>query len=299
MIRHKIGRIAAGIYATESMGYRTTGMIDAFIAAGGRSSAAKQDDESRVQQALEEYAIECAILKVYGTEQLNFTIDEALQIFGGYGYTEHFPIERLARDSRINRIFEGTNEINRLLIPGTLLKRAVMGRLKLLDFVTQVQEELKNPDLIPLSVDGSLVGRERRSNELAKRIVTYVSNIAIQKHMSALEERQDILGALADMMIDIYLMDSVVARTAQNIPSFGRDATGIQREMCSLLVSDAYDRVVKNARTLAASIAEEDELQVILSNIDRFTVVRPVNQFKALDHIAAAVLDKGGYPTLS
>jgi alkylation response protein AidB-like acyl-CoA dehydrogenase len=298
MIRHKLGRIACGIYATESMGYRTTGVIDAFIAAGGRSSAARTDDEARVQQALEEYSIECAILKVYGTEQLNYTIDEALQIFGGYGYTEHFPIERLARDARINRIFEGTNEVNRLLIPGTLLKRAVMGRLKLLEFVTQVQEELKNPDLIPLGVDGSLIGRERRANELAKRVVTYVANIAIQKHMAELEERQDILGALSDMLIDVYLMDSVVARTAQNIPSFGRDRTALQRDMTALLVADAYERVVQGARRLAAGIAEEEELQVIFSNIDRFHVVRPVNHFKALERIAAAVLETGGYPVL-
>jgi alkylation response protein AidB-like acyl-CoA dehydrogenase len=298
LIRHKIARIACGIYATESMGYRTTGVIDAFIAAGGRATAVGHDYESRVQQALEEYAIECAILKVYGTEQLAYTIDEALQIFGGYGYTEHFPIERLARDARINRIFEGTNEVNRLLIPGTLLKRAVIGRVKLLEFVTQVQEELKNPDLIPLAVDGSLVGREKRAVELAKRIVNYVANVAIQKHMAELENRQDILGSLADMMIDVYLMDSVVARTAQNIPSFGRDKTAIQREMTTLLVADAYDRVVQSAGRLAASIAEEDELQVIFGNIERLTVKRPVNQFRALERIAAAVLDGGGYPIL-
>ncbi len=298
LIRHKLARIACGIYATESMGYRTTGVIDAFIAHGGRATAVGHDHASRVQQALEEYAIECAILKVYGTEQLAYTIDEALQIFGGYGYTEHFPIERLARDARINRIFEGTNEVNRLLIPGTLLKRAVMGRVKLLDFVTQVQAELSNPDLIPLSVDGSLMGREKRSVELSKRIVTYVANVAIQKHMAELEERQDILGSLADMMIDVYLMDAVVSRTAQNIPSFGRDKTAIQREMTTLLVADAYDRVVQNAGRLAASIAEEDELQVIFGNIERLHVVRPTNQFRALEHIAAAVLEAGGYPVL-
>lgn len=299
LIRHKLARIACGIYATESMGYRTTGSIDAFIAAGGRSTAVAHDHEARVQQAVEEYSIECAILKVFGTEQLDFTIDEALQIFGGYGYTEHFPIERLARDARINRIFEGTNEVNRLLIPGTLLKRAVMGRVKLLEFVTQVTEELKNPDLIPVSVDGSLLGREKRATELSKRIVTYVANIAIQKHMAELEERQDILGVLADMMIDVYLMDSVVARTSQNIPSFGRDKTAIQREMTTLLVADAYDRVVQNARRLAASIAEEDELQVVFTNIERLNVVRPVNSFRALERIAASVLETGGYPALT
>jgi alkylation response protein AidB-like acyl-CoA dehydrogenase len=298
LIRHKLGRIACGIYATESMGYRCTGVIDAFIAQGGRSTAARSDDESRVQQALEEYAIESSILKVYGTEQLNYTIDEALQIFGGYGYTEHFPIERLARDARINRIFEGTNEVNRLLIPGTLLKRAVTGRVGLLAFVEQVNIELRNPDLIPLSVDGSLLGREKRAVELSKRIVTYVANIAIQKHMAELEERQDILGALADMMIDVYLMDSVTARTAQNIPSFGRDRTALQREMTTILVAEAYDRVVQGARRLAAGIAEEDELMVIFSNIEKFTVVRPVNTFKGLETVAAAVLAAGGYPTL-
>ena len=293
MIRQKLARVAAGIYATESMGYRTTGVIDAFIAQG-----ADNEKERRTQQALEEYAIESSILKVWGTEQLNYTIDEALQIFGGYGYTEHFPIERLARDARINRIFEGTNEVNRLLIPGTLLKRAVMGRLPLMDFVSQVTAELQNPDLIPVGVDGSLMGREKRSNELAKRIVTYVANIAIQKHMAELEDRQDILSALADMLIDVYLMDSVVQRTAQNIPGFGRDKTAIQREMTTLLVADAYDRVVQAATRLAAGIAAEDELQVIAGNIQKFHVVRPLNTFAATERIAAAVLEHGGYPAL-
>lgn len=294
LIRQKLARIAAGIYATESMGYRTTGIIDAFIAQSDDDS----HKERRTQQALEEYAIESSILKVWGTEQLNYTIDEALQIFGGYGYTEHFPIERLARDARINRIFEGTNEVNRLLIPGTLLKRAVMGRLPLMDFVAQVNAELQNPDLIPMGVDGSLMGREKRSNELAKRIVAYVANIAIQKHMSELDQRQDILGALADMLIDVYLMDSVVQRTAQNIPGFGRDKTAIQREMTTLLVADAYDRVVQHAMRLAAGIADADELQVIASNIQRFHVVRPLNTFAATERVAAAVLEARGYPAL-
>jgi len=295
LIRQKLARIACGIYATESMGYRTTGVIDAFIA----EVPEPEKKEFRTQQALEEYAIESSILKVYGTEQLAYTIDEALQIFGGYGYTEHFPIERLSRDARINRIFEGTNEVNRLLVPGTLLKRALMGRLPLMDAVSRVADELKNPDLIPLGTDGSVLGRDRRSVELAKRVVVYVANIAIQKHANELEERQDILGALADMLIDVYLMDSVVARTGQNVAGFGRDKTSVQRDMTSLLVADAYDRVVQGARRLAAGIAEEDELSVIDSNISRFVVVRPLNTFAAMERVAAAVLERGGYPSLS
>jgi alkylation response protein AidB-like acyl-CoA dehydrogenase len=295
LIREKLARIACGIYATESMGYRTTGVIDAFIA----EITDVDKKEFRTQQALEEYAIESSILKVYGTEQLAYTIDEALQIFGGYGYTEHFPIERLARDARINRIFEGTNEVNRLLVPGTLLKRAMMGRLPLMDAVSKVQDELKNPDLIPVGTDGGLLGREKRSTELAKRIVVYVANIAIQKHMADLESRQDILGALADMLIDIYLMDSVVQRTMQNIAGFGRDKTAIQRDMTSLLVGDAYDRVVQLARRLAAGIAEDDELSVVDSNISRFVVVRPLNTFTATERVAAAVLARGAFPSLT
>jgi alkylation response protein AidB-like acyl-CoA dehydrogenase len=292
LIRQKLARIACGIYATESMGYRTTGTIDAYIQAGPAA-----DVEKRTQQALEEYAIEASILKVFGTEQLAYTIDEALQIFGGYGYTEHFPIERLSRDARINRIFEGTNEVNRLLIPGTLLKRAVTGRLPLMAFVEAVNAELRDPDLIPYGVDGSLVGRERRACELSKRLVAYVASLAVTKHMAELEERQDILGALADMLIDVYLMDSVVQRTAQNIASQGRERTLIAREMTTLLVNDAYVRVIAGARNLAASIASQDELAVIFANIDRYSVVRPVNTFAAFERIAAAVLDKGGYPS--
>ena len=143
------------------------------------------------------------------------------------------------------------------------------------------------------------MGREKRAVELSKRIVAYTANIAIQKHMAELEERQDILGSLADMMIDVYLMDSIVARVSQDVPSFGREKTSIQREMTTLLVADAYDRVVQNAGRLAASIAEEDELQVIFSNLERLHVVRPVNQFRAIERIAVAVIEAGGSPLLS
>ena len=129
--------------------------------------------------------------------------------------------------------------------------------------------------------------------------VSDVADIAIQTHATELEDRQDILGALADMLIDIYLMDSVVQRTVQNIPGFGRDQTAIQRDMTQLLVADAFDRVVQGARRLAAGIASEDELSTIDANIDRFVVVRPFNTFTATERVAAAVLARGGYPSLS
>jgi alkylation response protein AidB-like acyl-CoA dehydrogenase len=294
LIRHKLGKIACSIYACESMGYRTSGLVDQFIAA----KPDDQEDTRWTQRALEEYAIESSILKVFGSEQLDHAIDEALQIFGGYGFTEHFPIERLSRDARVNRIFEGTNEVNRLLIPGTLLKRAVMQRLPLLEAVEKVKAELKNPDLIPLGVDGTLLGRERRATELSKRIVIYVASLAVERHMSELEERQDILAALSDLLIDVYLMDSVVQRTEQNFPSFGKERTTVHREMAHILVNDAYDRVVNGARRLAACIASEDEMPLVLHNIDQFVVVRPINTFAALDDIARVVIERGGYPSL-
>ena len=222
LIRHKLGRIACAIYACESMGYRTSGMVDEFI-------QKKPDDEDPTrwtQRALEEYAIESSILKVFGSEQLDHAIDEALQIFGGYGFTEHFPIERLARDSRINRIFEGTNEVNRMLIPGTLLKRAVMMRLPLLPAIERVKAELKNPDLVPLGVDGSLLGRERRAAELSKRIVLYVSSLAVERHMSELEDRQDILAALSDLSDRLLPHGQRRAAHRAEPPEFRRGAHG-------------------------------------------------------------------------
>ncbi|MEW5848189.1 MAG: acyl-CoA dehydrogenase family protein [Myxococcota bacterium] len=292
MIRQKLGQMAMKIFVTESMAYRTSGLIDAYIATVPKSSTGY---DLHVQKALEEYAIECSILKVFGSEVLAYVVDEGLQIFGGYGYTEHFPIERVARDARINRIFEGTNEINRMLIPGTALKRAVKGQLPLMQFVEQVNAEIRDPDLIPMQLDGSRLGRERRCVELSKRIIAYVCSVAAAKYMTQLEERQDLLAGLADLMIDLYAMDSAVQRAGQNSANFGVSRTAIQRTMTNIFVHDAYDRIITNARKLSASMAEDDELDTMFRNIARFAVVRPVNYFQGLEAIAKQVLEDGGY----
>ncbi len=292
MIRHKLGNMAMKIFAAESMAYRTSGMVDAFISTVDKHSPGY---DLHVQKALEEYAMECSILKVFGSETLAYVTDEGLQVHGGYGFTEHFPIERVYRDARINRIFEGTNEINRLLIPATLLKRAVKGQLALMPFVEQVNAELADPDLIPMQVDGTKLGKEKRCVELAKRIIAYLASVTVQKFMSQLDERQDLLAGMADMIIDLYAMDSVVKRASQNSVSFGQTRTTVQRTMAHIFVHEAFERIITNARRLAASMAEGDELQTMFLNVARFSVVRPVNYFQGLEIIARQVIEDGGY----
>src|SRR6185503_9892392 len=195
LVRKKIGDIATQTYVAEAMAFRTAGLLDA------RS------------KAIDEHSIEASIIKVFGSEMLHATADETLQIFGGAGYIEDYPIERVSRDARINRIFEGTNEINRLLVPGTLLKRAMMGRLPLMAFVGQVQQELADPIKIDRRIPDGPLGREKKKCDFAKRAIVYGASLGVQKYMQAISEKQELLGVLADSLILTFGMDSAISRT--------------------------------------------------------------------------------------
>ena len=177
--------------------------------------------------AIEEHSIEASIIKVFGSEMLHATADETLQIFGGAGYIEDYPIERVSRDARINRIFEGTNEINRLLVPGTLLKRAMQGRLALMALVGQVQQELADPSKIDRRVPEGPLGLERQKCDFAKRAVSYAASLGVQKYMQEISDKQELLGVLADCLIQIFAMDSAITRTLQLIAAEGEEAARI------------------------------------------------------------------------
>src|SRR3954469_2374311 len=197
LIRKKIGDAATATYVAESMAFRTAGLLDA------RSRLIDpQDPQAQKKQidAIEEHAIEASIIKVFGSEMLFATADETLQIFGGAGYIADYPIERISRDARINRIFEGTNEINRLLVPGTLLKRAMQGRLPRMAMVAELQAELADPSKIKRVLAQGPLGLEQQKCDFAKRAVTYAASLAVQKYMQGISEKQELLGCLADAL---------------------------------------------------------------------------------------------------
>ena len=207
MIQRKLADMATRIYVADSMSYRTAGLMDA-------AAAAIPDDQPRrlIEEAVEEYTIEASILKVFGTETLDFVADESLQLLGGYGFMADYPVERHYRDARINRIFEGTNEINRLIIPATLVKRIGRGRLPYQDFLQQVEREIADPKAWPPPPTGP-IAREMRAADVAKRVVAYTARVLIERELASLKDRQQHLEILSNMIIDLYAMDSVVGRT--------------------------------------------------------------------------------------
>src|SRR5262245_15934119 len=210
MIQRKLADLAARIYVADSMSYRTAGLMDA--AAEAIDPAAGDATARLVRESIEEYTIEASILKVFGTETLDFVADEALQTLGGYGFTAEYPVERHYRDSRVNRIFEGTNEINRLIVPATLVKRIGQGRLPYADFLKQVDREIAEPTTWPPAVPGPLE-REIRAAEVAKRVIAFIARVLIERDLASLKDKQQHLEILANMIIDLYAIDSVVNRT--------------------------------------------------------------------------------------
>jgi alkylation response protein AidB-like acyl-CoA dehydrogenase len=281
LIREKLARAAAQIYAAEAMTYRASGAIDAAIAQSDGSPA-------KVMEAIEEYAIEASIMKVTGSEWLFQIIDEVLQIHGGNGFVEDYPIERAYRDNRVNRIFEGTNEINRLLIPGMIFKRAVKGAMPLMAAVQQLDEELTDPRHFPAPV-GRLAA-ERRGAEMAKRQFIFAAKWAASLG-TALEERQEVLAALADVAIEVYAMDSVLGRTLAT-----DDKPELRDALCRFYCMESRERAAGRARTALAAVVPPDELDAQLDQFARLHKYTPVNSAEAREGIVPALLEAGGYP---
>jgi alkylation response protein AidB-like acyl-CoA dehydrogenase len=316
LVREKLARAAAQIYAAEAMTYRAAGAIDAAIAQSDGSPG-------KVMEAIEEYAIEASIMKVTGSEWLFQIIDEVLQIHGGNGFVEDYPIERAYRDNRVNRIFEGTNEINRLLIPGMIFKRAVKGAMPLMAAVQQLDEELTDPRHLPpyASAFGSgpgagkavtvlPVGRlaaERRGAEMAKRQFIFAAKWAASLG-TALEERQEVLAALADVAIEVYAMDSVLGRTLAIGAGFagdgpqpkaeadGGDRAQLREALCRFYCMESRERAFDRARTALAAVVPPDELDAQLEQLARLHKYTPVNSAEAREAIVPSLLEAAGYP---
>jgi alkylation response protein AidB-like acyl-CoA dehydrogenase len=289
-IKHKLGEMVVRAYALESLVYRTAGLIDARIDATPHDPA----DQSVSLMTLEEYAIEASIAKVFGSEMLDFVLDENIQIHGGNGYVRDYPAERHYRDSRVNRIFEGTNEINRLLIPGMLAKRAVKGDIPIIAAAKALQEELLGPPSAQES-DDSVLAEERRAVAAFKKAALMVFGIALQTYGQKLADQQEVLMHVADMLMDVYAADSAVLRAAA-ISESKRAHASLHIDAARVFVSDAAMRIEGSGRQALAAMVEGDTLRTMLAALKRLFRVMPVNTAALRRNIADATVERGAYP---
>jgi alkylation response protein AidB-like acyl-CoA dehydrogenase len=286
-IKHKLAEMAIRTWIAESITYRTVGMIDALIGDGASSE--------KKLQSIEEYAVESSINKVACSEALDYVVDEMVQIFGGYGYSADYPAEKAYRDSRINRIFEGTNEINRLLIPGQLMKRAMKGRLGIIPAAKALQDEILNPQM-SFDEDSSLLAAETRLAQNAKKIALMVLGTAAQKYMMALADQQEILLNTADIIMDAYQMETAILRTKKYADASGEEAAARYIDMTSVYCNDAIQRIDMKARNTIAGMAKGDEGRTLLVALKRFTKNNsPINTIAARQRIAATLIEANTY----
>ncbi len=287
-IRHKLGEMVARTYALESLVYRTTGLIDAALSGTARDGAA-------IALAFEEYAVEASIAKVCGSETLDFVLDENLQIHGGNGFVKDYPAERYYRDARVNRIFEGTNEINRLLIPGMLIRRALKGDLPLIQAARRLQNELLSPAL-PGSAfaEGTALEEEARAVAAFKRVALMVLGTAMQTYGEKLTDEQEVMSYAADILIDTYAAESAVLR-AQDVGAASHPAASLHESAARVFVSGAAQRVEHAAKEGLAAMAEGDVLRTLLAALRRVLKVTPVNTVALRRLLADTATARGGY----
>jgi alkylation response protein AidB-like acyl-CoA dehydrogenase len=290
LIRAKLAEIAIRTFALESMIYRTAGIIDQAMkgADGGNKT-------THSMKVLEEYAIECSIAKVFGSEVLDYTVDEAVQIYGGYGFHEDYPVARGYRDSRVNRIFEGTNEINRMLIIQMLMKRAVAGSLPLMAAGAKLQEEILSGAPMEDSPDGQWA-EERRIIQGAKKVFLLAAGAALQKYRDRLADQQEIIGALADIVLEIYPMESALVRAEKAAAARGSDSSGAIGAAARVLLQDGAARIEASARTALAASVEGDMLRTQLAVLRRMIKREPADTIALRRTVAEAVINANGYP---
>jgi alkylation response protein AidB-like acyl-CoA dehydrogenase len=292
LIKHKIAEMAIRTFTVESMVYRTAAMTDQILKTVDHHA---EDVGIQMAKGIEEYAIEDSINKVYGSEMLDYIVDEAVQVHGGYGYIHDYAIERGYRDSRINRIWEGTNEINRLLIMRMLTERAMKNRLPVLVAAQKVANELLTLRPKIESDDGKLT-LQKEMVEMSKKIALLVAGAAVQKYMMKLADEQEILASISDMVIEVFAMESALLRALKSMERFGEEKTQIQKAMVKVYVNDAFNRVEGFARQALAAIAEGDTLRTQLSAVKKLTRFTPVNTIALRREIAEAVIKVGRYP---
>jgi alkylation response protein AidB-like acyl-CoA dehydrogenase len=291
LVREKLANMATLIYVGEALVYRTVGMMDAALAEVDKSSA---DAAKETRKAIEEYAVECSIIKVWGSEMIDYVVDETMQIYGGYGFVEEYPAERAYRDARINRIFEGTNEINRLIITGFLLKRAMSGQLALMPAIKKLMDEVLAGPSVGEELDGPLAD-DRKLVAQAKKLGLFVAGSATQKYMQAIQDQQEVMGAIADIVIETYAMESAVLRAQKMVESKGEAAAAIPIAMTRIYLTQAMDKIESAAKKVIAAVAEGDMLRTQLAILRRLTKHEPFNTIELGQQIAQKVIERGKY----
>ena len=291
LVREKIANMATLIYVGESIVYRTVGMMDALLA---EIDSASPDAAKAQRKAIEEYAVECSILKVWGSEMIDYVVDETLQIYAGYGFVEEYPAERAYRDARINRIFEGTNEINRLIITGFLLKRAMSGQLPLMPAIKKLMDEVLSGPSVGEEIEGPLA-EERKVVAQAKKLGLFIAGSATQKYMAAIQDKQEVMGAIADMTIEIYAMESAVLRAQKMVEQKGEASAALPLAMTRVYLTQAFEKVEAVAKKVIADVAEGDMLRTQLAIVRRLAKHEPFNTIALRQQIAQRTIEAGKY----
>ena len=288
LIQHKIGEMAILAYVSESVVYRTAGMIDANLA------GVDVDDAAEALKRIEEYDVECSMVKVWCSEMLDFVVDETVQLFGGAGYVEDYPAERHYRDARVNRIFEGTNEINRLLVPGRLIRRAMKGDLPVFKKAMALMDELTGPSAGEL--EEGFLAAEARMVQGAKKAALACLGLAVQKFGQGLEEQQEVLALFADVAMELYALESAVLRTQKRALAQGEARCQLAEAAVRCFAQDAMDKIEVSARRLLAAVEEGDMLRTYLAALKRFVKRDAVNTVALRRQVARAAIETGGYP---
>ncbi len=291
-IKHKLAEMAIKSYVCESATYRIGGLLDDMIAA----LSAKGTDKVQAKLiAAEEYSIECAILKVFGSEVLAYVVDEAVQVFGGTGFSEEYPVARAYRDARISRIFEGTNEINRLLSVGMLVKKAMKGEIDLMTPAMAVQKELMSvPDFSSDDAD-DFFAVEKKALKNARKAILMTAGAAVQKFMQNLDKEQEVMMNISDMLIELFVCESALLRTEKLISIKGEVACALQIDMTKTYISDAMERINLSGKHAITSFNDGDTLRIMLMGLKRFTKYEPYNTVAARRRIADKLIAENGY----
>jgi alkylation response protein AidB-like acyl-CoA dehydrogenase len=291
LIREKIANMATLTYVGESLIYRTVGMMDVALNEVDKSGPEAMKE---TRKAIEEYAVECSIIKVWASEMVDCVVDETMQIYGGYGFVEEYPAERAYRDARINRIFEGTNEINRLIITGFLLKRAMSGQLPLMPAIKKLMDEVLSAPSLSEDIEGPLA-EERKLVSQAKKLGLFAAGSATQKYMQAIQDQQEIMGAIADMTMETYAMESAVLRAQKIAEANGEAAAALPIAMTRVYLTQAMEKVESAARKVIAAVAEGDMLRTQMAILRRLAKHEPFNTIELRQQIATRVIERGKY----
>ncbi|KDE32029.1 acyl-CoA dehydrogenase family protein [Bacillus altitudinis] len=290
LIGEKAANMSAKLYAMESAVYRTVGLFEQRM---GLLSDEEQKDGKQIAQSIAEYAIECSLCKVLGSETLDYIVDEGVQIHGGYGFMQEYEVERAYRDSRINRIFEGTNEINRLLVPGTFLKKAMKGELPLLQKAQTLQEELMM--MMPEEPGDQPLDQEKYLLAHAKKIALMVAGMAAMKYGKALDKEQEILVNIADIVNELFAAESAVLRTEKAIAASGAEKNAQKLAYTQIFAQEAFLKIEAHAKESLIAMEEGDSLRMSLSALRKLTRFTPMNVIAKKREVAKRIFEAEKY----